>query len=202
MPRLTSEVQKAQEEAKRLKIRQALLGMLEEKPLEEITIAQIAAKVNISSVTLYKYYSSRAKLINDVFQYSRDIVFAKLHEIFGRPASPRERILTAVHTMFAESAGQYNLFIAFYKNIIINEEFLAHTKERSGSLISLFAESIKAGIADGSFRKVNPHDAALVIFESILGLHHHAIFGGYPLDIDKATQTIASILLDGLVDKS
>lgn len=198
MPRLTAEAQRAQEEAMRLKIRKTLLSMLVVSPLEEITIAQIAGRVNISSVTLYKYYSSRAELILDTFDYSRELIWNRLREILTGKGKPYNRLLETVRTMFEEGASQVNLFLATYKHFAITETLLEKRKVRMQAVIELFSAPLAEAIAAGEARQVCPESTALILFESVIGIQRDAHFRGEKMNVEQATQAIRETLLDGL----
>lgn len=47
-------------------LRQALLELLDEKPLEEITIREIAATAGIGYTTFFRHHTSKQELLNDI----------------------------------------------------------------------------------------------------------------------------------------
>lgn len=52
----------------RMCIGESLIGLLEEKTLEEVHISEIVAKAGISRMTYYKYYHSKQEVLSDYLQ--------------------------------------------------------------------------------------------------------------------------------------
>lgn len=201
MPRTTAEARAAQELIKREKIRAALREMLAERPLDEITMAQIAGRVGISSVTLYKYYSSRDSLVGETFRLSRHEALEKVKKVMNAPGDPVQRLLDGLRCLYDFGDGDYTLFTAYIQSIRINDEFHENVKKGGKDLIETFSAPIRDGIKMGIFRKVDPCAAALVIFESAMGLQHFALFTKHPFNPAEAISALQSVILDGLIIK-
>ena len=58
-------------------LKNALMKLLEEKPLEKITIYELCAEAQLNRVTFYKYYGSQFELLTDI----ENDYFRKLEEI-------------------------------------------------------------------------------------------------------------------------
>ncbi len=60
-------------------LKNALMKLLEEKPLEKITIYELCAEAELNRVTFYKYYGSQFELLTDI----ENDCFRKLEEILS-----------------------------------------------------------------------------------------------------------------------
>ena len=70
-------------------LKNALITLLNEKPLEKITIYELCAKAQLNRVTFYKYYGSQYDLLTDI----ENDCFHKLEEILSDNASDGEDCL-------------------------------------------------------------------------------------------------------------
>ena len=70
-------------------LKNALITLLKEKPLEKITIYELCAKAQLNRVTFYKYYGSQSDLLTDI----ENDCFRKLEEILSDNASDGEDCL-------------------------------------------------------------------------------------------------------------
>ena len=61
-------------------LKNALIKLLKEKPLEKITIYELCAEAQLNRVTFYKYYGSQYDLLTDI----ENDCFRKLEEISVR----------------------------------------------------------------------------------------------------------------------
>ena len=60
-------------------LKNALMKLLKEKPLEKITIYELCAEAQLNRVTFYKYYGSQYDLLTDI----ENDCFRKLEEILS-----------------------------------------------------------------------------------------------------------------------
>ena len=70
-------------------LKNALIKLLKEKPLEKITIYELCAEAQINRVTFYKYYGSQYDLLTDI----ENDCFRKLEEILSDNGSDSEDCL-------------------------------------------------------------------------------------------------------------
>ena len=70
-------------------LKNALIKLLKEKPLEKITIYELCAEAQLNRVTFYKYYGSQFELLTDI----ENDCFRKLEEILSDNDSDGEDCL-------------------------------------------------------------------------------------------------------------
>lgn len=70
-------------------LKNALIKLLKEKPLEKITIYELCAEAQLNRVTFYKYYGSQYDLLTDI----ENDCFRKLEEILSDNGSDGEDCL-------------------------------------------------------------------------------------------------------------
>ena len=73
----------------KLLLKNALIKLLKEKPLEKITIYELCAEAQLNRVTFYKYYGSQYDLLTDI----ENDCFRKLEEILSDNGSDGEDCL-------------------------------------------------------------------------------------------------------------
>ena len=64
-------------------LKNALMGLLKEKPIEKISVYELCAAAQINRTTFYKYYGSQYELLTD----AENDYFRKLEEVFSENAS-------------------------------------------------------------------------------------------------------------------
>lgn len=87
-------------------IGEAIVSLMQDKPLEKITVGNIAKRAGISRMTYYRYYGSQAEALED---YLEEMICEYLRENRKRP--PRETFNSYSHILFSlEFFDQYAEF--------------------------------------------------------------------------------------------
>ena len=66
---------------RKTQILQALARMLEERPGEKITTANLAAEVGVSEAALYRHFPSKGKMLEGLISFAEDTLFTRITRI-------------------------------------------------------------------------------------------------------------------------
>lgn len=108
-------------------LRQALLELLDQKPLEEITIREIAATAGIGYTTFFRHHTSREDLLNDIAESEIQKLFDLMLPAFD-PADNRAGALALCHYV-ADHRALWSRLLAGGAAAKLREEFLRKTRE-------------------------------------------------------------------------
>lgn len=198
MPRLTDRSKQILEESMRESMRNAMISLLSEKSIVDITMAEIAKKVKVSSVTVYNYYPTRQELIRDTFRVSRMQLFSKLSETAAGSGGPEKKLEAFARTIFEDFESNRYLFMARFSSPPTDRESKSEAKKQFAGLVDIIAKEIRAGIKSGAFRKVEPEAAAVMMLGAVMGLNRHCLFGWIDMDINEKIKSFHEFILGGL----
>lgn len=199
MARLTKDAKAALDKAMRDSMRNTMIELLKEKPLEQITISDVAARMQVSSVTIYNYYTNRQLLIRDTFRTTRDAVYHKLCEVQNTPGNPAERLLELARIIFEDFEENHFLFMARFSNPPLDPEGKKEARNQFQELLTIFTREISRGIDEKIFRPVDPEKTAIMMLGAVMGLNRHCLFGWVDMEIDSRLDSFNDFLIKGLL---
>lgn len=88
-------------------LKNALIKLLKEKPLEKITIYELCAEAQLNRVTFYKYYGSQYDLLTDI----ENDCFRKLEEILSDNGSDSEDCLCRMLEVLLDDEEHFKVLI-------------------------------------------------------------------------------------------
>ena len=88
-------------------LKNALIKLLKEKPLEKITIYELCAEAQLNRVTFYKYYGSQYDLLTDI----ENDCFRKLEEILSDNGSDSEDCLCRMLEALLDDEEHFKVLI-------------------------------------------------------------------------------------------
>lgn len=88
-------------------LKNALMKLLEEKPLEKITIYELCAEAQLNRVTFYKYYGSQFELLTDI----ENDYFRKLEEILTGDGTTGEDCLCRMLEALLDDEEHFKVLI-------------------------------------------------------------------------------------------
>jgi AcrR family transcriptional regulator len=197
MPRLTGDAKIVLEETMRKTMRNAVFELLAEKELNAISIADVAKKIGVSSMTVYNYYPSRRLLIDDAMNQSRCEMKNKFVEAAAVSSDPTEKLLNLARIICEDFEAHRFLFMARFAVVPQDEENAASAKAYFNSIIDCFAAAIDDGIGSGIFRQMNSKYAAMSFLGALMSFNRHAAFQWLGLSMDERIKEVKKIIIDG-----
>ena len=160
----------------RMSIATALIQLMEDKPLEEITITAVVKEAHVSRMTFYKYFTSKQNVLSDylyeiVNEYVED---AKAQKDIGEFCDYKHICHCfeffknhSVLIMTLIKAGMYNVIIEALNNYM--DTYVAHDPDRScydlyyyaGALCNVYIKWIEMGM------KESPKEVAEVVYRHL-----------------------------------
>jgi AcrR family transcriptional regulator len=172
---------------------------------EKATVVDVARALGVSHAAVYRHVKTKAELRELVVQRRVEEKMLPVRAVVGRPGPAPKRLRQMFDTLIGIkrrwAAADPELFTA-YRSLTAEAQSVvaAHLDE----LIQLGATIIQAGVAEGTFRQVDPVAASEAILWATSRFHHpvHAAEWADP-KIDRVYDEVWRILMEGLgADKS
>lgn len=123
--------------------------------IEKYTMDEVAAHLEVSKATLYKYYSSRWEILEDVVKAKlQELAVFEVH-LLDKKIPYKERYFNAIKASSMSMAGISNQFLMEVKKH--NPELSKSIKEFQDYVLRLAVEFYKQGIEEGILRNIDPN---------------------------------------------
>ena len=155
-------------------IRQAFIELLNERPLDKISVKDIAERSTVNRNTFYYYYTDIYALVEEIFQTETQLFMEKLHsyasweEAFREATAFMSENKRAVHHLF--NSGNRNILEHYYHKVTYaamlsyvrgQAEGLSAAEEDIQTLAQFYAAALSGMTADwlrgGMKSNVNDH---------------------------------------------
>jgi len=164
------------------------------------TVVDVARALGVSHAAVYRHVATKAALRDLVVGRWAEATMPPLREIAARPGPGPRRLRQLFDALIAvkrrRAAEDPELFAA-YRTLAADAQSIAiaHVDE----LVALAAGIIRAGIAKGTFRDIDPVAAGRALLVATSRFHHpaHAAEWGDPA-MDAAYEDVWRLLMDGL----
>ncbi|MBC5636786.1 TetR/AcrR family transcriptional regulator [Ornithinibacillus sp. BX22] len=145
---------KRRSELKRTNILQSALDLFMKFGISKVSVAEIAKNANVSQVTIYNYFGSKDKLVDEVVVYYIEEIWSEFQKIIDSDIHISEKIKQIIFnkTTSASSINEeiYNYIIKDFSSGTGSyiEEF--YTNKALPELINLFDEGKEQGYIDST----------------------------------------------------
>ena len=175
-------------------IREAFLGLLEEKKLKEITIKDISERAQVDRKTFYNYYPSIYALLNE---FENELVMgldALFDEIdFSRFKNNPEEIFESLSRFLKPNLDYYKIMFKINFSENLSNKIIGLLKFK---IVSAFEKDLIALNMDPL--KYDLQMVSEYLSTAILGVYYEWIMEGSVTSFDIITQEIKDITLYGL----
>jgi AcrR family transcriptional regulator len=164
------------------------------------TVLDVARALGVSHAAVYRHVATKAELRDLVVGRCAEATMPPLRGIAAQPGPAAERLRRFIDTLIAGkrrwAADDPELFLA-YRTLTAGAQsaVAVHVDE----LVDLTATIIRAGVADGTFRPVDPVATARALLVATSRFHHpvHAGEWGDPA-LDASYGDVWELLMIGL----
>ncbi len=164
------------------------------------TVVDVARALGVSHAAVYRHVATKAELRDLVVARWAEATMSPLRAIADRPGPAPQRLRQLIDALGAvkrrRAAEDPELFAA-YRTLAADAKSVvaAHVDE----LVALAAIVIRAGVKDGTFRKIDPVATARAVLSATSRFHHpaHAAEWADP-STDKDYNNVWRLLMDGL----
>lgn len=191
-------------QVKKPEIRNAILSaadrMFSERGYHNTTLAQIAAKANVSTANLYVYFQSKLDILYSIYDPWLRQRISQLEDDLNRLRTPHQRVFKLLHALWCEIPSEKNGFANnFIQAITTSDPKEGYRPELlqwfEARIAAMLGESLPAGrralIAQARFT----HLLAMAFDGFVIGNHLNP-----DLECDEKTITLMASLLIGSLE--
>ncbi|RKL66078.1 TetR family transcriptional regulator [Salipaludibacillus neizhouensis] len=136
---------------KKTKILKAALDLFKAHGVQKVSVAEIANKANVSQVTIYNYFESKDKLMEETIIYYVDQAWLEAEELLSSDVSFPEKIKLLIFNKKEAASNIHEDFYLYFMKEYSNgssyiEEF--YEKKAIPKMVELFNEGRKKGFVD------------------------------------------------------
>ena len=122
-------------------IREEFIKILNERPLNKITVKDIASACDINRNTFYYYYTDKYAILSEIFQIELQIVIDEYNDTL----SWEESFIVATKFSLQNKTAIYHVYNSMQKEEL--EDYLFNV---SGNIMSRYVEKVSDGISASS----------------------------------------------------
>jgi AcrR family transcriptional regulator len=164
------------------------------------TVVDVARVLGVSHAAVYRHVASKAELRDLVIGRWLEGIMTPLRAVAAQPGPAPQRLRRLFDALVAvkhRRAADDPELLAAYRTLAAGAQSAVST--HVDELVGLTAMVIRAGVKEGTFRKVNPMAAGRAVLSATSRFHHpaHAAEWADPA-IDAAYNDVWKLLIDGL----
>ncbi len=173
------------------KILQAAEEVLRKFGPEKATVVDVARALGVTHGSVYRHFPSKAALRDAVVARWLESLLVPLSRIADGTEAAPARLRRWVETLAAAKQGgmrrEPELFATYFRLADEAREVVAH---HVAAMLGQLARIVADGVAEGSFRAVDPQASARAVLDATARFHHPAhaaswadpVFGPGPFD--------------------
>lgn len=180
-------------------IHNAVLELIGEKGVQDLTVANVAKKAGIAKGTIYLYFEDKEDLICSTIETSLQPLFSHHLEILESDIPPNEKLVEYA-TFSMEFFDKYR---STFRALLYNQHQVHVHKERYiddkyQQIRDHLTDVIRDGVNQGIFRDIDPFIGANIFMESTIAVTVQYLITETKRDIDEDVSSLIDILLNGL----
>lgn len=186
-------------EETRARLLQAAQKKFSENGYEAASVDEICAEAGVSKGAFYHHFPSKQAVFLALFEDWLATVDAGL-EAARKPTVPETltNMARMLPFIFAQADGRLPMYLEFWLQASRDETVWKAMAAPYRRYQEFFAGLVKQGIAEGTFRQVDPHSAAQVIVSFAVGMLLQGLIAPSDTDWQKTAQQSMKILMKGL----
>ncbi len=139
-----------------------------QKGYRAATLDDVARELGVSKPALYHYFSSKEKLLSEIYLQSLGRMFKTIYEVGKMDLSPPEKMRVLVRRHLKEVViGNLDMFLVFFseENELPEKEFEKIRREKI-KFTKVVMKIIEEGIDQGYFRRLD----SMLLADAIIGM--------------------------------
>lgn len=149
----------------------AACDLLESHGPEEVSIRAVTARLGVSPMAFYSYFTSRDELLNTLGERQLRLLQESTEEFLARAQQESAiAMLREVADVFSQTAFQQPRSYLLQWVMPVEEELEIHlNRQRFETVLRFLAKLIEIGISQGEFQPTDTQKAALALFSLFNG---------------------------------
>ncbi len=186
-------------EETRAHLLEAALKQFSGSGYDAASVDDICAEAGVSKGAFYHHFPSKQAVFLALFEDWLTSVDAGL-EAARKPTVPETltNMARMLPFIFAQADGRLPMFLEFWLQASRDKTVWKTMAAPYQRYQKFFAELVKQGITEGTFRQVDPHSAAQVIVSFAVGMLLQGLIAPRDTDWQKAAEQSMKILMKGL----
>ncbi|KAF0123380.1 MAG: TetR family transcriptional regulator [bacterium] len=167
-------------EKEKIKRRKDILGAAKnsfsKKGFMNATIEEIAQESELSTGTIYLYFSGKEELYVSLIVETYDILIEELGEVLKQDVAPDELLVSIATTYydFCENHPDHyrilNFIVNEHLNLKLTPELTEKIDDKTDIIFKMVSEVIKHGIGIGIFKQIDVWDVTSLFWSNIHGI--------------------------------
>lgn len=167
-------------------ITDALVALLDEKPLDKITVTDIVKKADINRGTFYAHYANVGDVVNSIFQSAFEVIKTSFQDISTLTSDDAERMLKQLQFVMEQD-------LDFYRKIYTSDMYI-QISELIDQVLMSFILDLEEKVS------TVPHIDFLFYTRfycgGIIKLYRDWFVGDLPISFDELTNRATILLKD------
>jgi len=169
-----SERRKREKEELKNRIFMAAAELLVKEGYENLSVRNIAKKIDYSPTTIYLYFSNKSELVTSIIAKGYDIYLQRLNkceETYGE--DPIENLRRLLRVYIDVGIENPNLYRAIFFTELVNQFFLSEALKKGASSqagLSNLTSAIEAGVKKGALEKCDAELVAQTLWSAVHGI--------------------------------
>jgi AcrR family transcriptional regulator len=156
---------------RRLQIEEAASALFRERGYAATSVRDIAQALNLQGGSLYAHMASKEDVLWSIVARAADRFNAQVGPIASSSAAPADRLRDMIRAhVGVVTSIQKDAAVFLHEWRFLSPDRRAQMSARRDDYEALFRSVIGDGIADGSFRRVDPRTTSMAILSALNGI--------------------------------
>lgn len=161
----------------------------------DVSMERLAEKSGIAKGTIYNYFKDKKELTAAVMESRREAMISLMEKEISPDAPAEQQLETFVCIMWKDFHTYRHLRLEYLRNNPVRQ--IPHRPRP----LDILKKIMEKGISSSEFREMDPEEAALFVFCSLIGKFRHYLLKDVAAEPEKEAQSTLSFLLPALKKK-
>jgi len=176
----------------------AAQNLFRERGYAATSMRDLANAVGIEAASLYSHIKSKEEILQSICFEIAAAFFTALEEVKKSDESAEVKLQKAIHAHIGVITTHLNASAVFlHEWRFLNDEHPAEFKKQRSQYEQIFLDIIEQGIAEGSFKNIDPKFYCLTLFSSLNWTYDWYKPNGR-FSVEEVSEQLSQLLLNGI----